>query len=57
MNTTKSWAVVDMEVQFPKSYFENVEFSAGITKVPRFDLVVINEKRLGIIELKVNNEN
>lgn len=57
MNTTKSWAVVDMEVQFPKSYFENVEFSAGITKVPRFDLVVINEKGLGIIELKVNNEN
>ena len=57
MNTTKNWAIVDMEVQFPKSYFENVEFSAGTTKAPRFDLVVINEKGLGIIELKVNNEN
>jgi hypothetical protein len=57
MNTDKSWSVVDMEAQFSKTWFANHHFRKGTTVQPRFDLIVLNEEGLGIIELKVNNEN
>lgn len=57
MNTDKSWSVVDMEAQFSKTWFEGNSFRKGTTVQPRFDLIVLNEEGLGIIELKVNNEN
>jgi hypothetical protein len=56
MNTDKPWSVVDMEVKFPKEWFQNNSFHEKTTKQPRFDLVVLNEDGFGIIELKVNNE-
>ena len=57
MNTTADWAVVDMEVEFSSKMFPNAKFSPETTKAPRFDLVVIDECGIGIVELKVNNEN
>ena len=57
MNTTKNWAIVDMEVEFPACNFQEAKFSPDTTKAPRFDFVVIDERGIGIIELKVNNEN
>lgn len=56
MNTDKSWSVVDMEVQFPKEWFQNNSFHDKTTERPRFDFVVLNDEGFGIIELKVNND-
>ena len=59
MNNTKvnDWAVIDMEVQFPKKKFDGNTFSKKTTKQPRFDIVVVNNLGIGFLELKVNNKN
>lgn len=57
MSQRKEWCIVDMEMQCPKSWFIGNNFSVNTTKQPRFDMVVLNRDGVGIIELKVNNEN
>lgn len=57
MNTIYEWAIIDMEAQFSYTWFPKAKFSKETTKSPRFDLIVINENGIGIVELKVNNEN
>ena len=57
---------IDMEVQCPRKWFENMENDAEIkklmkkqkiTKQPRFDIITFSKDGIGIIELKVDNEN
>lgn len=57
MNSNTNWNAIDMEVCFPEKFFENAKFSKGTTKKPRFDIITISKDGIGIIELKVNNEN
>ena len=57
MNTNNDWAIIDMEVQCPKEWLNTLVVNEGETTQPRFDLIVINSKGLGIIELKVDEEN
>ncbi len=58
MKTENDWAIIDMEVQCPKEWLKTfIPSYFDETKQPRFDLIVLNNQGLGIIELKVNNEN
>lgn len=57
MNHSGNWCVADMEMQCPKKWFEGNKFSENTTKQPRFDMVVLNKDGIGIVELKVNNDN
>lgn len=56
-DNNKNWSVIDMEVEFPKDFFKGHNFSDGTTRQPRFDIVVVNNKGIGFLELKVNNKN
>lgn len=57
MNHSGSWCVVDMEMQCPKEWFKGNDFSENTTEKPRFDMIVHNKDGIGIVELKVNNDN
>lgn len=57
MTRGEDWCVVDMEMQCPQHWFDGNHFSKNTTKQPRFDMIVVNENGIGIIELKVNNDN
>ncbi len=72
MISENDWIAVDMEFQCPSSWFEkmdsdkeikkfiDMEHKKGnkkITKKPKFDIIMISKDGIGIIELKVNNEN
>ena len=57
MKHNKNWNAIDMEICFPESYCNNANFSKGTTRKPRFDIITISKEGIGIIELKVNNEN
>ena len=48
-----------MEVQCPKKWLDDAKLSPKTTRSPRFDLVVYSseDKSIGIVELKVDNEN
>ena len=46
-----------MEMQCPKRWFDGNHFGPKTTKQPRFDIVVLNSDGVGIVELKVNNDN
>ena len=54
-----NWRVIDMEVQCPKKWLDDAKLSPKTTRSPRFDLVVYSseDKSIGIVELKVDNEN
>jgi len=57
MENGDNWCVVDMEVQCPKKWFAGNHFSKGTTAQPRFDMIVLNRDGIGVIELKVDNDN
>lgn len=57
MGKCSDWCIADMEMQCPKSWFKGNKFSINTTKQPRFDMIVLNHDGVGIIELKVNNDN
>ena len=64
MNSKGNWIAIDMEVQCPKAWFENMKSDEEINKLgkiiteqPRFDIISFSKEGIGIIELKVNNEN
>ncbi len=68
MNAENGWIAIDMEVQCPRKWFENMEYDREIkelvgnkknkiTKQPKFDIITFSKEGIGIIELKVNNEN
>ena len=57
MSQIKDWCTVDMEMECPERWVIGNNFSANTTKQPRFDMIVLNHDGVGIIELKVNNDN
>ncbi len=57
MNQGTTWCVIDMEMQCPSVWFKDANFSEGTTDQPRFDMIVLNHDGIGVIELKVDNEN
>lgn len=70
MISENDWVALDMEFQCPGSWFEKMnsdkeinKFSKKkkgnqeITKRPRFDIITFSKEGIGIIELKVDNEN
>ena len=57
MNHGSTWCIIDMEMQCPSEWFKGARFSKGTTRQPRFDMIVLNRDGIGIIELKVDNDN
>lgn len=57
MRNNIKWKVIAQEVQFKKKWFSEGDFTDRTTETERFDLIVMSEKGLGFVELKVNNEN
>ena len=66
MISENDWIVVDMEFKCPGSWFEKMDFDKEIedmkknneiTNSPKFDIITISKEGIGIIELKVDNEN
>lgn len=67
MTAKGDWIAIDMEVQCPTKWFKKMrsdkeinnimQKSKTITKQPRFDIITFSKEGIGIIELKVNNEN
>lgn len=51
------WKVIAQEVQIKREWFSEGDFTDGTTETERFDLIVMSDKGLGFVELKVNNEN
>lgn len=56
MNNSK-WKVISQEAQFKGNDFKGGEFSSTTSEKERFDLIVMSDRGIGFIELKVNNEN
>lgn len=57
MRNSTNWKVIAQEVQFEKEWFVGGDYSEDTSTTERFDLIVMSEKGLGFVELKVNNEN
>ena len=68
MNAENEWIAIDMEFQCPRKWFENMKNDKEIKKLledkknkitiqPKFDIITFSKEGIGIIELKVNNEN
>lgn len=77
MHTNYDFITIDMEVQCPKEWFNNMtkdaeisfikeklktinkkgEIKEGLTEMPRFDIISFSDDGIGIIELKVDNDN
>lgn len=68
MDAENGWIAIDMEFQCPRKWFENMKNDKEINKLlgdkknkitiqPKFDIITFSKEGIGIIELKVNNEN
>ncbi len=57
MENGSDFAVTDMEIQCPKKWFTGNSFGKTTTDQPRFDMIVLSNDGVGVIELKVNNDN
>ena len=66
MISENDWIAVDMEFKCPGSWFEKMDSDKEIedmkenneiTDSPKFDIITISKEGIGIIELKVDNEN
>ena len=52
MKNRTNWKVIAQEVQYGKEWFEEGDFSDS----ERFDLVVMGERGVGFVELKVDKK-
>ena len=71
MNSNNGFITIDMEMACPKKWFQDMIKDSEIkkiqeklehkkiklTKIPRFDIISFSHDGIGIIELKVDNEN